>query len=341
MTTLPARPNLDQLRRQAKDALRAARAGSASLPSHTLAQAQLAIAREYGFSSWPKLKLEVQRRAALDSRDPRRVAAFIAGHPAFVLTDLQNWADHSAIAPLNYVASMRCVVAEDLWRDMPGTGRLIQQLIDAGAPVDGRPEDRETPLITAASYGDADVARVLLAAGAALEARSAPDAGGVPSATALTHAAVFGATEVLDLLVAAGAHIDRIVIAAAAGDLSGWDPRAATEHDRLLALIMAADHQRLDVIDRLLETGAPVDAEDREFGRQALRVAAQRGRAQSVRHLLARGADPRHRDAVKDRTALYWCRREAKHIRFPSGHAEVDAMLSAALGRTPRPRRST
>lgn len=65
---LPHRPSLEQLRKQAKDLLRDARAGDASalarIPAtaHTedaghicLAQAQLAIAREYGFASWPKL----------------------------------------------------------------------------------------------------------------------------------------------------------------------------------------------------------------------------------------------------------------------------------------------
>ena len=55
---------------------------------------------------------------------------------------------------------------------------------------------------------------------------------------------------------------------------------------------MAAGHQRLAVIDALLDAGTPVDAVDETWGRQALRVAAQNGRAASVRHLLARGADP-------------------------------------------------
>ena len=49
--------------------------------------------------------------------------------------------------------------------------------------MDGEPGDRETPLITAASYGDADVARELIAAGADLDAVAAPNAGGVPGGT--------------------------------------------------------------------------------------------------------------------------------------------------------------
>jgi hypothetical protein len=333
VSRLPYHPNLEQLRHQAKDLLRAAKAGTATLDDLTLTSAQLAVARDYGFASWPRLKAEIERRTVLDSRDPVRLAAMLAEHPELAVQDMTNWSDHATIAPLSYVALMRCVVGDDLWRDMPGSAELARLLIAAGALVNGRPGDRETPLITAASYGDVEVARVLIEAGASLETLSAPDAGGVPSASALTHAAIFGMTDVLDLLVASGASVDSIVLAAAAGDLTGWPVRRASGQDRLLALIMAADHQRLDVLDALLAADTAIDAEDEIFGRQALRLAAERGRAQSVAHLLARGADPRHCDPAKGRTALYWCRRAAKRIHFPSGHQEVDKMLTAALER--------
>lgn len=334
MSKLPPRPHPDHLRRQAKDLLAAAKDGTAVLESLDLNTAQRTIARDYGFPSWPRLMTEVDRRVILDSRNPARIAALLAQDPGLAVARLHGWSDHGDISPLQYVASMRCVVGENVWRDMPGTGRIAQALLSAGAPVNGGPDDRETPLITAASYGDAEVARVLIAAGADLERLSTPDAGGVPSASALTHAAVFGTTDVLDLLVHAGASYDGLPLAAAVGDLSGWDLHAQSRAQRLLALIMAADHQRLEVVDALLDTGVPIDDEDREFGRQALRLAAERGRAASVSHLLARGADPHHRDPVKGRAALYWCRRGAKRIAHPSGHSEVDRHLSAALHRT-------
>jgi ankyrin repeat protein len=68
MATLPARPNLGHLRGQAKDLLRAARAGDATAEGRiqavsgrlTLAAAQLAVAREYGFASWARLKTAVE-----------------------------------------------------------------------------------------------------------------------------------------------------------------------------------------------------------------------------------------------------------------------------------------
>ncbi len=60
---------------------------------------------------------------------------------------------------------------------------------------------------------------------------------------------------------------------------------------------MAADHQRLDVIDQLLDAGTPIDAVDEEWGRQALRLALENDRKASIEHLLARGADPRAAEA--------------------------------------------
>jgi ankyrin repeat protein len=54
---LPERPSLEQLRKQAKEHLDTLRAGD---PSVNLAAAQHALAREYGFESWPKLVHHVE-----------------------------------------------------------------------------------------------------------------------------------------------------------------------------------------------------------------------------------------------------------------------------------------
>lgn len=63
MRRLPDRPDLEQLRRQAKELHRASsRRGEPRAKSRTLAAAQLALARQYGFSSWARLKQEVERR---------------------------------------------------------------------------------------------------------------------------------------------------------------------------------------------------------------------------------------------------------------------------------------
>ena len=214
MPYLPVRPDLDQLRHQAKDLLHAAQRGDTEAAARIravsdrvfLSSAQLAIAREYGFASWARLKLEVQRRDILNSRDLSRLARLLAEHPEMAAVQMENWTDHKCAGTVGYMAMLRFDSGRlGLARELPGTGAMAKALIQAGAPVDGEPGDTETPLITAASYGDAEVARVLVEAGADIDAVSAPDSGGVPSSTALQHAAVFGMTEVINVLVAAGA----------------------------------------------------------------------------------------------------------------------------------------
>jgi ankyrin repeat protein len=72
MADLPAKPSIDHLRRQARDLLRAAQAGDTTATGRiravadalTLASAQLAVAREYGFASWTRLREEVTARTA-------------------------------------------------------------------------------------------------------------------------------------------------------------------------------------------------------------------------------------------------------------------------------------
>lgn len=80
---LPAKPDLDQLRHQARDLLNAARAGDPAAvadfaehhPDHIdpagakLADAQLVIARAYGASSWPQLVVACRALVAVSSDD--------------------------------------------------------------------------------------------------------------------------------------------------------------------------------------------------------------------------------------------------------------------------------
>jgi hypothetical protein len=70
MPGLPDRPNLDQLRRQVRELLRAAVSGDPAAVARirvvsdriTLSAAQQALAREYGCRNWTALRAEVQRR---------------------------------------------------------------------------------------------------------------------------------------------------------------------------------------------------------------------------------------------------------------------------------------
>lgn len=63
-STLPPRPSLEQLRKQAKERLE-------TMPGATLADAQFALARHYGFESWAKLKhhVEAQPPAGLEQHE--------------------------------------------------------------------------------------------------------------------------------------------------------------------------------------------------------------------------------------------------------------------------------
>src|SRR3954468_9655819 len=78
---LPERPNLRQLKDQAKDFLATGKASS-------LADAQFQIARLYGFGSWPKLKAHVESfqevgklRHAIDRNDLELVKTLMSNHP--------------------------------------------------------------------------------------------------------------------------------------------------------------------------------------------------------------------------------------------------------------------
>jgi hypothetical protein len=93
MPGLPSRPDLDQLRRQARELLRAAVAGETAAitrihavsPQLTLSAAQLALAREHGFRSWPALRAEaeIRRLTTIAEGQPPAVGAEPGPPPAF------------------------------------------------------------------------------------------------------------------------------------------------------------------------------------------------------------------------------------------------------------------
>ena len=83
-TVFPASPDLDQLKRQAKELLAAARSGDeqarsrlADRPSPQLADAQFVIAREHGFASWPRMRRSI---VGADGDQPVRRANVADAH---------------------------------------------------------------------------------------------------------------------------------------------------------------------------------------------------------------------------------------------------------------------
>src|SRR5262245_43329476 len=81
--SLPDRPDLQQYKKQAKELLKSARAGDADArrrmrdhhphdrEAFVLADAQLVLAREHGFDSWPKFVREIESR--LGERSPSAI----------------------------------------------------------------------------------------------------------------------------------------------------------------------------------------------------------------------------------------------------------------------------
>lgn len=114
--TLPVRPHLDQLKRQAKELLDAFLAGDAAAVaevnahyrvgdarSFALHDAQLVLARAYGFESWPKLKayvdgVTVTRLAeAVRAGDVAQVRAMLRSRPELVNMEMAGNDEHMAI----------------------------------------------------------------------------------------------------------------------------------------------------------------------------------------------------------------------------------------------------
>jgi hypothetical protein len=79
VSELPDHPDLNQLRRQARELLRAATEGDPHALTRlravservTLSAAQLAVAREYGFPSWPALRTEADHRRRMSESAAR------------------------------------------------------------------------------------------------------------------------------------------------------------------------------------------------------------------------------------------------------------------------------
>lgn len=163
---LPVRPDLGQLRRQAKELLRAIRAGDAAAveqlnrhhprgiePTNAkLADAQLVLARSYRVQSWPRLKLACQLIEAICEDDVDTVADLVRRHPRLLHESARgvpgNWGP-----PMSYAANL-------------GRDRVIRALRELGA------EDLQHAYDRACLQGKLDTARMLYDMGA----RPRPDA---------------------------------------------------------------------------------------------------------------------------------------------------------------------
>jgi hypothetical protein len=152
---LPARPSLDSLRKQAKKLARNAAAGNGEAIARVHAQlpraklplsnrdAQLVLAREYGFAGWSALTAEVQKRVgggldwaasqarvAIHNQNHDRLRALLVEYPALVA-----WRDgDQTLLDSTTSYAMDCLDPE---RERTYTRPVAaEMLIDAGATVE-------------------------------------------------------------------------------------------------------------------------------------------------------------------------------------------------------------
>ena len=160
----PVRPNLEQLKHQAKDLLRAIKQGEpsalAELKKHhpnaitpenaKLADAQLVLARSYGLPSWPRMATACRMTDAIWRGDIDAVRELVLKDPRLLHEDARglpsNWGP-----PMSYAANI-------------GQDKIIQMLRELGAL------DLQHAFNRACLQGKIETARQLYAMGARPEA---------------------------------------------------------------------------------------------------------------------------------------------------------------------------
>jgi ankyrin repeat protein len=160
-------------------------------------------------------------------------------------------------------------------------GAAVKELLKKGADVNAAQGDGMTALHWAALNGDADVAQMLLYAGANVGAKTR-----IGGYTPLHLAAQVGHAAVIAPLVAAGA------------------PVSAVTSTGTTALMQAAHSGSAESVRILIENGADPNLKETANGQTALMFAAASDRTDVVKMLLARGADINATSRVEDFSAL-------------------------------------
>jgi uncharacterized protein len=186
--------------------------------------------------------------------------------------------------------------------------------------------DGHCPLIIAVGRGESDAVMSLLDGGADIGHMNDYGYNALSSALWSSH------LELARQLVARGALVS-IDDAAALGDVDRlrreWQPMPGIE-DTIGAFLCACRCGQTEVVEWMLEQGIPVDlhpsgVEWGGIGCPGLHHAATHGHVDTVRLLLAHGADPSLVDDVFGTTALFWADMD--------GRREVVDVLRAAGSR--------
>ena len=160
-------------------------------------------------------------------------------------------------------------------------GAAVRALVRQGGDVNAAQSDGMTPLHWAAAHGDAELAGVLLYAGA--NVRATTRLGGY---TPLHLASQSGSAAVIDALAGAGANV------------------SATTATGATPLMLAASAGHADAVRALLDHKADPNAKESANGETALMFAAALDRADVVALLVQRGADATIASKVVDLSPL-------------------------------------
>ena len=352
---LPSNPNLEHLKYQARDLkkLHAARDRGAAQRMRefhpqcreladdaiferklTLADAQLTIARERGFKSWPRLKAYVEspelaekirkprheiiedatfRRAVdlLDAGDAAGLREHLRQNKKLVQqrVEFEGW---------NYFRNPTLLefIAENPIRH----GTMPKNIVDVAKVIlDVGPDQasRDTTLALAATGS------VALERGATVPLIELLCEYGADPDGAIEAAALHGSLLAVRALLQHGARMT-LPVAAALNDVEpvGRLLATATKHERHVALAMASQIGWTEVVRVLLDAGEDPNRYNPIGGHShttPLHQAALIGNDTLVRLLLERGANPNTRDLMWNGTPADWARHE--------GHAEVEAYL--------------
>ena len=320
---LPSRPDLRHLREEAK---RRRKAGEFT----SIALAQLAVARDYGFRSWPRLKFHVEavtldaaeRAAALiasvTSADLRRARALLDADPALARHDLAcacatGEVDEVSRRLVARPAAVSEPAGPDGWQPIlyacfsrllrgdperaSGIREVVRRLLAAGADPnaafihDG--EWIQVALYGAAGIaGDPELTRMLLEAGA----DPTDDRDGYHGNEVLYHACEFADPTCAMLVIDAGAR----------QDLVDYDLGRALNFPNPEMIEMFCTHgaqataghlhqavwrrRPPRTVAALLDAGAPIDAPG-DDGLTALQIAVRWGEDEVAATLRERGAD--------------------------------------------------
>jgi ankyrin repeat protein len=349
--SLPARPSLEQLRKQAKELLKGYRADNPSavarFQSHhpratpakgfALADAQLVLAREYGFPSWAKLKHHVeslQRPADFDEplwgRDTWPfLAAVYRGDEGAVRQMLARdpslaSAEYAYLQPLHYAVR-------------GGRIGMVRLLLDAGAnPLaegwSGKFGDEirdDTPLARARDRELNEIVTLLeKAAGdkprsvsAERKAPSTPEREIEDRMMQICHRGeIDAALEMIDRhpgIAQAGLYeavhqnhpeLVRLLLERGAKAATPW--RWACWYTPLMHSLRYSQ-PRYDIAQLLVDHGVDPN-ETNGMGMTTLHIVAGQGTVDAARWLLDRGADIHARDREFDSTPLAWAARAGR-----------------------------